>query len=52
MTDGMQVDEKHLRGLGVIDKESTTPCVRSLAEDNLPTNIHERLKVLFKTKHM
>lgn len=39
-----------MRGLGIVDRDSPTQCVRSLAEENLSTNIHDRLKILFKTK--
>lgn len=44
------MQESYLRGIGIIDRESTVPCVRSLIETNLSTNLLERLKVLFSTK--
>lgn len=45
-----KLQESYLHALGVFDKEGSTACIRSLAEENLPTNIHERMKILFKTK--
>lgn len=42
--------EKYLRGIGIVDKDSTPPCVRALNEINLSTKLMDRLKVLFKTK--
>ncbi|XP_061386156.1 sister chromatid cohesion protein DCC1-like, partial [Musca vetustissima] len=48
--EGMKCDEKYLRGLGIFDKEGAVPCIRSLAEENLPLNIHDRMRMLFKTK--
>ncbi|XP_067627293.1 sister chromatid cohesion protein DCC1 isoform X2 [Eurosta solidaginis] len=50
MPEGMNCDENYLRGLGIIDKEGNTVCIRSLVEELLPTNIQERMRVLFKTK--
>ncbi|CAD7089395.1 unnamed protein product [Hermetia illucens] len=50
LPEGMSIDESHLRGLGVVDRESNMPCVRSLAEEDLPVNLHDRLRILFKTK--
>lgn len=47
----IQLQEKYLRGVGIIDRDSASiPCVRSLIENNLSTNLLERLRVLFKTK--
>lgn len=48
--EGMKCEEKYLRGLGIFDKDGAVPCIRSLSEDNLPLNIHERMRILFKTK--
>lgn len=42
--------EKYLKGIGIIDRDSTTPCVRALSESSLSTNLNERLNILFKTK--
>ncbi|KAJ6641389.1 Sister chromatid cohesion protein DCC1 [Pseudolycoriella hygida] len=50
LPEGMTTDEKYLRGIGIIDKDSNPPCVRALCETNLSTKIMDRLKVLFKTK--
>ncbi|XP_059608872.1 sister chromatid cohesion protein DCC1 [Phlebotomus argentipes] len=50
LPEGMQIQEKFLRGIGVIDRESKMPCVRTLLETSLPTNPHERFHVLFQTK--
>ncbi|XP_017468453.1 PREDICTED: sister chromatid cohesion protein DCC1 isoform X1 [Rhagoletis zephyria] len=50
MPEGMHCDEIYLRALGIIDKEGHTTCIRSLVEELLPTNIHERMRILFKTK--
>ncbi|KAL5288164.1 DSCC1 family protein [Megaselia abdita] len=50
LPEGMSVDESYLRGLGVIDRESSSPYIKSLAAENMPTDIYERLKMLFKIK--
>ncbi|TMW51354.1 hypothetical protein DOY81_003595 [Sarcophaga bullata] len=50
LPEGMKCEEKYLRGLGIFDKDGAVPCIRSLSEDNLPVNIHERMRLLFKTK--
>lgn len=43
--------ETYLRGIGIIDRDSSSvPCVRSLIESNLPINLQNRLKMLFRTK--
>lgn len=44
------IQEKYLRGIGIVDKDSNPPCVRALTEINLSTKLMDRLKVLFKTK--
>ncbi|KAH8401199.1 hypothetical protein KR009_003596, partial [Drosophila setifemur] len=51
MPEGMSCEPKYLRGLGICDKEGAQPCIRSLAEEQLPTNINDRMRSLFKTKH-
>jgi len=50
LPEGMSCELKYLRGLGICDKEGAQPCIRSLAEEQLPTNINDRMKALFKTK--
>ncbi|XP_070134062.1 sister chromatid cohesion protein DCC1 [Drosophila bipectinata] len=50
LPEGMVCDLKYLRGLGICDKEGAQPCIRSLAEEQLPTNINDRMKSLFKAK--
>ncbi|XP_037953455.1 sister chromatid cohesion protein DCC1-like [Teleopsis dalmanni] len=50
LPDGIKCDKKYLRALGIICREGVTTSVRSLVEEILPTNIHDRLKILFKTK--
>ncbi|XP_018792004.1 PREDICTED: sister chromatid cohesion protein DCC1 [Bactrocera latifrons] len=50
LPEGMRCDEQFLRGLGIIDREGITPCIRSLVEELLPTNIHDRMRILFKNK--
>lgn len=50
LPDQMIMLESYLDGIGIIDRESATPCVRGLLEENLPTSLLDRLKVLFKTK--
>ncbi|XP_055838412.1 sister chromatid cohesion protein DCC1 [Episyrphus balteatus] len=50
LVEGLDVHEKYLRGIGIIDKESKPPCVRSLNEENITTNIHDRIDLLFKMK--
>lgn len=42
--------ESYLRGIGIIDREATVPCVRSLIETNLSTSLPDRLKVLFSAQ--
>lgn len=44
------LQEKYLRGIGIVDKDATPPCVRALTEINLSTKLMDRLKVLFKAK--
>lgn len=51
LPDGMEVQEKYLSGIGIIDRDSNPPCVKSLLEEDLPMSILERLKVLFKAKY-
>jgi len=50
MPKGVQVDELHLRGVAIVDNESTPPLVRYLPEFDLPEEIHERLEILFRTR--
>lgn len=42
--------ESYLSGIGIIDRESAVPCVRSLIESNLSVNLADRMKMLFGTK--
>lgn len=39
-----------LKGIGIIDKSPPQACVKSLNEEDMPTSIHDRLKLLFLTK--
>lgn len=50
LPNGMQMDESYLGGIGVVDRDSVTPSVRGLFEENMTTNLIERLQILFKTK--
>nr|XP_029712894.1 sister chromatid cohesion protein DCC1-like [Aedes albopictus] len=50
LPEGFTVDERYLRGIGIIDREGNVPCVRGLNEADLPTNLLVRLVTLFKTK--
>ncbi|GAB0091098.1 Sister chromatid cohesion protein DCC1 [Sergentomyia squamirostris] len=50
LPEGMTINEKYLRGIGVIDRQASMPCVRTLLETNLPENPHERFQVLFQAK--
>ena len=50
LPEGMKIEEKYLAGIGVIDRDSQTPSVRGLFEENLPVTLADRLKILFKTK--
>uniref|UniRef100_A0A1B0G7N1 Sister chromatid cohesion protein DCC1 n=1 Tax=Glossina morsitans morsitans TaxID=37546 RepID=A0A1B0G7N1_GLOMM len=50
LPDGMKCEEKYLHGLGIFDKEGSIAFICSLNEENLPLNIHERMRLLFKTK--
>lgn len=42
--------ESYLRGIGIVDRESSVPCVRSLIETNLSVSLLERMKMLFSVK--
>lgn len=50
LPNGMQMDESYLGGIGVIDRDSVTPSVRGLFEENMPMNLLDRFQILFKTK--
>lgn len=50
LPDGMQMLEKYIGGIGVVDRDSQQPNVRGLFEENLPLSLADRLHVLFKTK--
>ncbi|XP_035787540.1 sister chromatid cohesion protein DCC1-like [Anopheles albimanus] len=50
LPEGFEVNEQYLRGIGIIDREGTVPCVRGLNEADLPTNLLVRLNTLFRTK--
>ena len=47
---GVVTCEDHLRGVAVVDNDSTPPLVRYLPEFELPEEINERLDVLFRTR--
>jgi sister chromatid cohesion protein DCC1 len=47
---GMIMNENFLGGIGLVDRESQMPSIRGMFEENLPTDLMERLKVLFKAK--
>lgn len=46
----MHFQESVLKGIGIIDKSAQPICVKSLNEQDMPTNIHDRLKILFRAK--
>ncbi|EDW02128.1 sister chromatid cohesion protein DCC1 [Drosophila grimshawi] len=50
LPEGMSCKLEYLHGLGILDKEGAQPCIRSLAEEQLPPNINDRMRALFKTK--
>ncbi|XP_055918039.1 sister chromatid cohesion protein DCC1 [Eupeodes corollae] len=50
LVEGYKVDQKYLQGIGIIDLESKPPCIRSLNEENLTTNLQDRIDLLFKIK--
>ncbi|XP_034478107.1 sister chromatid cohesion protein DCC1 [Drosophila innubila] len=50
LPEGMSCKLEYLRGLGILDREGAQPCIRSLAEEQLPSNINDRMRALFKTK--
>lgn len=50
LPEGMFCKLDYLRGLGILDKEGAQPCIRSLAEEQLPESINDRMRILFKTK--
>lgn len=50
LPEGFHADEKYLRGIGIVDREGTVPCVKALNEADLPMNLLVRLTTLFQTK--
>nr|CAG4650321.1 EOG090X09TV [Sida crystallina] len=50
MPPGVQVSEEHLRGIALVDNESTPSLVRYLPEFDLPEDINDRLEILFRTR--
>jgi len=50
LPDGMEFDESYIAGIGIIDRESNPPNIRGLFEENLPMNLLDRFKALFKAK--
>lgn len=50
LPEGMQMKEEYLAGIAVIDRESEMPSIRGLFEENMPMNLADRLRLLFKTK--
>lgn len=43
--------ETHLKGIGIVDRSvANVPCVRTLIEQHLTTNLIDRLRILFKTR--
>ncbi|XP_068148264.1 sister chromatid cohesion protein DCC1 [Drosophila tropicalis] len=50
LPEGMSCQLEYLSGIGIYDKEGAQPCIRSLAEEQLPNNINDRMRTLFKTK--
>lgn len=50
LVEGFHINEKYIRGIGIIDLDSKPPCVRSLNEANITANINERIDLLFKLK--
>lgn len=50
LPEGMEMNEKYLHGLAVIDRDTRQPWIRGLFEENLPMNLSERLNILFKQK--
>lgn len=47
---GLQMDESYLGGIGVVDRDSHTPSIRGLFEENMPMNLMQRFQILFKAK--
>jgi sister chromatid cohesion protein DCC1 len=50
LPEGMEMNEKYLHGLAVIERDSRQPWIRGLFEENLPMILSERLNILFKQK--
>lgn len=50
LPEGMKMDENYLHGIGVIDRESQIPNIKGLFEENLPLNLQNRLRYIFKAK--
>ncbi|XP_050067305.1 sister chromatid cohesion protein DCC1 [Anopheles maculipalpis] len=50
LPDGFEANEQYLRGIGIVDREGSVPCVRGLNEADLPMNLLGRLDMLFRTK--
>lgn len=50
LPEGIQMDESYLNGIAIVDRDSQIPSVTGLFEENLPMNLLERLRMLFKAK--
>jgi sister chromatid cohesion protein DCC1 len=50
LPEGMEMKESYLAGIGVVDRDCQAPNIRGLFEENLPVNLPDRLRILFKTK--
>jgi len=48
--EGVTTDINHLRGLAFIDDSAKPHKIRRFCEYDLPTNVHERLDILFRTR--
>ncbi|KAI8432682.1 hypothetical protein MSG28_013647 [Choristoneura fumiferana] len=48
--EGMVTDESMLSGIALVDKSSSPQVIWGFVESDLPENINERFKVLFRTK--
>ncbi|CAG5055274.1 unnamed protein product [Parnassius apollo] len=48
--EGMTTDESLLSGIAIVDKSSTPQVVWGFSESDLPDDINERFKILFRTK--
>jgi sister chromatid cohesion protein DCC1 len=50
MPEGMQIQESHLGGIAIVDRDSPQPSIRGLFEENMSMELADRLRMLFQAK--